>query len=305
MSSYHVTRRKGYEYVCKSDSFWDKDRKQPRNKKVTIGTIDKNTNKIIFRDSFLINYKENTITISGKVIQINNPYFYKDEINNTINHNNENEINAIQNNCISNADNNQQNNLKWSNCVAEVLDTYKNYGLVYLFNNIVDKLNLSNILKNACPKFYNQLMNLVYFTIAQHKSMLHCQDWIEDNGIGTSYWYSSQGISKLFDTITPKHRDIFFHQWLKQFRENEYLAVDITSISSYSETNEYLEFGYNRDHERLKQINLCTLFGQKSYLPIYQTEFNGSLNDVSTLKTIIYEFYSLISDYDFTLVMDK
>jgi transposase len=174
-----------------------------------------------------------------------------------------------------------------------------------LFNNIAEKVNLIEILKNTIPKFYKQLLNIAYYIIAEHKAMMYCEDWMEENGINTKYSYSSQGISKLFDAISPKNRDEFYYKWLKSARENEYLAVDITSISSYSKTTQSSEFGYNRDHDRLKQINICTLFGEKSYLPMYQTEFTGNINDVNTLKTIIYEFYSLINDFSFTLVMDK
>lgn len=67
------------------------------------------------------------------------------------------------------------------------------------------------------------------------------------------------------------------------FSAVSYIALDITSISSYSQLMKSCEWGYNRDHENLPQINLCMLFGEESMLPVYQTAYTGSLKDVTTL----------------------
>jgi len=44
-----------------------------------------------------------------------------------------------------------------------------------------------------------------------------------------------------------------------------------------------VEFGYNRDHEDLPQINLGMYFGESSRLPIYYCTYPGSINDTSHL----------------------
>ena len=43
--------------------------------------------------------------------------------------------------------------------------------------------------------------------------------------------------------------------------EDDYLCYDITSISSYSQGNEFVRHGYNRDREPLPQVNMAMLFG--------------------------------------------
>ena len=55
----------------------------------------------------------------------------------------------------------------------------------------------------------------------------------------------------------------------------------------YSRLIDEVEWGYNRDHEQLPQINMCLLMGARSRLPIYQTITSGCLKDVSTLKTTL------------------
>jgi transposase len=46
-------------------------------------------------------------------------------------------------------------------------------------------------------------------------------------------------------------------------------------------------WGYNRDGEKLPQINVCMLVGEKSKLPIFSIVYNGAIKDVSTLKTTL------------------
>jgi transposase len=96
----------------------------------------------------------------------------------------------------------------------------------------------------------------------------------------------------------------FFEYWGEYRCENEYVALDITSISTYSELISTAEWGYNRDKESLPQINVCMLLGEKSRLPILQVVYSGSLKDVSTLKNTL-QLASNLNLNNISLVMDK
>jgi transposase len=91
----------------------------------------------------------------------------------------------------------------------------------------------------------------------------------------------------LLQSLTREKQLTFFRQWVQTRAESEYIAMDITSVSSYSKQNEYLRYGYNRDGESLPQINLCLLLGEESGIPIYYESLNGSLKDVSTLENTL------------------
>jgi transposase len=134
---------------------------------------------------------------------------------------------------------------------------------------------------------------------------LYSNSWILENENLVNDNFSSQRVSDLFNEINEKSRNLFYKSWIKTVREDEFLALDITSVSTYSQIIDESEYIYNRDHENLPQVNLCLLFGEKSYLPMFQTVYNGSIADVRTLSTTILEFYGIIGDYSFTLVMDK
>lgn len=79
--------------------------------------------------------------------------------------------------------------------------------------------------------------------------------------------------------------------WGQRILEHDYLCYDITSVSSYGELNEYLKYGYNRDREKLTQINLALLFGQNSQVPICFNRLPGNISDVSTLRYFLNTFW--------------
>jgi hypothetical protein len=98
---------------------------------------------------------------------------------------------------------------------------------------------------------------------------------------------------------------MFYQKWVKIVQEDEFIALDITSISSDSENLEEVAFGHNKENNKKKQFNLCMLFGEKSYMPMYQIIYHGSLTDTVTLQNTIMEFSAIIGNFNFKLVMDR
>ena len=62
------------------------------------------------------------------------------------------------------------------------------------------------------------------------------------------------------------------------------LIYDITSLSSYSQLINLLEYGYNRDGESLPQINMSLILDKDKGIPVMYDIFPGSISDVSTLS---------------------
>lgn len=67
---------------------------------------------------------------------------------------------------------------------------------------------------------------------------------------------SGQGISELLISFGHKERSDFYSRWCMYVCEKEYVALDITSVSSYSKNIGCMEWGYNRDGENLPQVNI-------------------------------------------------
>lgn len=181
----------------------------------------------------------------------------------------------------------------------------KDYGAFYLFKGIAQSTGLLGVLEGSLPNYWQEVFNLACYLISSGDPFLYCEDWINSTECLAVGSMSSQRISELLMAISPDAREFFYQAWCQCRSEQEYLALDITSISSYSNLIEDVEWGYNRDKEVLPQINLCMLMGEKSGLPIYQTAYSGSLKDVSTLKTTLSKMDALSKGKPTLIVMDE
>jgi transposase len=182
--------------------------------------------------------------------------------------------------------------------------TVKEYGVFYLLNEIAMHIGLKDVLIRVLPGIWREVLNLAFYIVASGEPALYCEDWLYKSESYQTRELSSQRISELLVSITHSERLGFFERWNEFRSENEYIALDITSISTYSELINDAEWGYNRDKEHLQQVNVCMLLGEKSRLPVYQVVYSGSLKDVSTLRNTL-QMASDINLKNLSVVMDK
>lgn len=181
----------------------------------------------------------------------------------------------------------------------------REYGLFYLLRGISQKVGLLEALQESLPEYWQEVFMLACHLVANGDAFMHCEEWLSQTESFPVGNMSSQRISELTASITSAMREAFYKAWCSRRAEEEYLAVDITSTSSYSELIEDVEWGYNRDGESLPQINICMLMGESSRLPIYQTVYSGSLKDASTLNATLTLFDGITDGKPVLLVMDK
>lgn len=178
------------------------------------------------------------------------------------------------------------------------------YGPYYLLNRITETLNLKNILKKYFPDDYQIIMSLSYYVAQKGQPLYRIEGWSNTHIHPYGFFIGAPRVSELLKTISEDQIQSFLGAWLKQISEKEHLFFDITSISSYSKSNEYVRYGYNRDDEKLEQINLALLLGQESRLPCYFRTLPGNINDVSTLKTTV-NHLNLMGVKKLSYILDK
>ena len=173
-----------------------------------------------------------------------------------------------------------------------------------LLNNITNNLNLTKHLQETFPNDWNKILTCAYYLISENKPLSHIETWSTHYTHPYNNPLTNQRISELLKTLSKEKQLPFFTQWTKKHAEKEYIALDITSVSSYSKQNQYVRYGYNRDGKSLPQINLCLLLGQTSKLPLYYESLNGSIKDVSTLENVL-KMLSWLKAVHIYPVMDK
>jgi transposase len=265
------------KYAYTSESHWDSTKKYAKNNKTKIGQFDLKTKKWIFTQEYLEILQESPTLMEKTRLKFPDAD-------------------------LSLTDN---SNILRKKPIGRYPGDYLPVGKTYFTYNIADNIGLLKPLKESFPETWQKIFTIATFLLFENKAIMEADDFVEENltlPVGT---LASQRTSELFLKIQPEECNNFFRKWHAFITENEYIAFDSTSISSYSKENELVEFGKAKSNPDLKQINLCLLYGETSRLPIYQTVYSGSLNDVTVLLDILQEFESIVGTSDIRIVTDK
>lgn len=182
--------------------------------------------------------------------------------------------------------------------------TAKIVGASIVLDTITERLGLRGLLKSCFPKEHDQILTMAYYLTSKGTPLSHCGTWCKGHAHPLGEVLTDQRISEILRSITMDGKQTFLNRWMRKALEDDYLCYDITSVSSYSEFNEYIKYGHNRDNEKLPQLNLAMLFGQNSGLPVYFERMPGNITDVTTLNNLL-ETFKALEIKAFNYVMDK
>lgn len=179
-----------------------------------------------------------------------------------------------------------------------------NVGYLEAFKKVSKEIGLNKILGSIFKEQAETIESLAAYMIAKGNIMSYYEDWIQSSCRKKDNILTSQNISKLFASLTEEDRNKFFCEWSKINSNNEYIAYDVTSISTYSENISIAEYGYNRDKEKLAQINLGMFVSEKTKIPLFYSVYAGSLIDKVHLPYMM-ELKKQISMERIRFVMDQ
>jgi transposase len=247
-------KRVGITYAYENESYWDKEKKQPRSRRRLIGRLDETTGEIV--PTRARKKKEGL---------------------------------PMEKDC--------------SDPLTENRRLF--YGATYLLDAIGKKLGIINDLKSCFPNTYDQILSLAYYLILEDNNPLsRFEKWADLHEHPYGKTISSQRSSELFASITEEARIQFFKRQGKRRSEKEYWAYDVSTFSSYSETLRQVQYGYNKEHDRLPQLNLALLFGEESGLPFYYRKLAGNIPDSKTVVNLLADL-SVLGFNKVKLVMDR
>ncbi len=179
------------------------------------------------------------------------------------------------------------------------------YGATYLLDKIGEKLGITEDLKKCFPDTYRQILSVAYYLVLEDKSPLYrFEKWSSLHKHPYDKEITSQRSSELFASITEDAKYKFFSLQGKRRTETKFWAYDITTISSYSKLLRQVQYGWNKEHDRLPQLNLALVFGEKSNLPFYYRKLAGNIPDSKTVKNLLAEL-DILGFSKVKLIMDR
>jgi len=230
--THHRDKKTGSIYRYSVESYWDKEKKAPRNKQVCLGKVNPETGELF-------------------------PPRRKGKENGTI------------------------------ELISKVSATSRVAGPFLLLEQISRKYNLNKLIDKCFGDDSALIMSLVFFLVHKGIALSRAESWSQTVLHPFADRIDSRRISELLRRICEDDRLRFLSLWMADSQGDNCLFYDITSISSYAQSNEYTRRGYNRDGESLEQINLAMLFGCGNGLPTFYRRMPGNITDVSTLKTTL------------------
>lgn len=181
---------------------------------------------------------------------------------------------------------------------------FQSCGIYEAFHGICTKLGLIKLVKRYFPEHWKEMLTVAQYMLSQGNVMYYLKDYMEEHKTALSEEIDDAAISRMFSELREEDRILFFREWLKTKKPKEYVAYDVTSVSSYSKHIEDLEWGYNRDKEKLPQINMGMYYGEESGLPLYYRIYPGSISDKAHLKYMV-SGNSLIDNSKTRFLMDR
>lgn len=164
------------------------------------------------------------------------------------------------------------------------------YGATYLLETFSEQLGLTADLRTCFTENYKQLLSIAFYLILEDNNPLYrFEKWHLTHKHPYGNDITSPRSSELFASITDDQVQKFFRLQGKRRIKDEYWAYDSTSISSYSETLNQVQYGKNKEDDNLPQLNLLLVFGEKSGLPFYYRKLAGNIPDSKTVKRLLEE----------------
>lgn len=167
------------------------------------------------------------------------------------------------------------------------------FGAVNALHQIAQSTGLEQAVKQQWgDKAPTMLLWCYYQLLDSQPTAYRFADWCERHHLPYDTQHlalDSSSISEWMQSLgeSDTQRYQFLQTWIQQLQSERGVWFDITSVSSYSQNNDWVEWGYNRDRENLPQINLGLVMDAQHQLPLSYEVYPGSINDVTTLMNVI------------------
>ena len=100
------------------------------------------------------------------------------------------------------------------------------------------------------------ILGFAMFYCDDYVGLTELEDFTAEQMCFTDRVLTPQIAGEIFRSITDVQRDSFFKKWIPLHAPDGLVCYDVTSVSSYSQRIDGIEYGYNRDKEKLPQMNI-------------------------------------------------
>ena len=182
---------------------------------------------------------------------------------------------------------------------------HEEVGVVRVLQHLSGTAGLSECLRASFGGIGDNLFVLACHQVAERGRLYLAEAWAEATPFRRG-GLSSPSVSRLLEGVG---RDVdarmeFHRSWYRACGSPKLLVHDTTSISGYSGEMREMEWGYNRDREKMPQINMASVYALALRLPVFYRVLPGSIPDIASLVETN-DYMELLGICDYQYVLDK
>ncbi len=171
-------------------------------------------------------------------------------------------------------------------------DDYRDkfYGYTAIIETAAKKTGMYSALRKVFPNDYLAMMSMVEALICFPSRPLYSPNRFHSACWHTNVDILTEGaITSALEEVTPDKREKFFYEFNKERKSEEEMivALDTTSISTYSAMLNLARYGYNKEHDSLAQINLLMVCDNESGIPLHYRNIPGNSADSVSVKASV------------------
>ena len=190
------------------------------------------------------------------------------------------------------------------------------FGFVALLETAAKKSGLWLSLKKVFPHDWQMMLTIVEAMMSYPDRALYRPKHFHD-----VCWHTlvdrptEYRISKALEAVDPESLQRFFGDFERRLEakrkssdlvyEHLVMAIDTTSLSTYSAMLEAAKYGKNKEGDDMAQINLLMICDNTTGIPLYYRSLPGNYSDTQVLDTTIKELRSAQFRTGTILVMDR
>ena len=171
-------------------------------------------------------------------------------------------------------------------------DVNRLYGDIWLLENICErsglKTDLLSVFEGDKEKVAD-LLTLAFFPYVTGFNYNRMERWQRICKAPSDRILSPDEVTRFMQSLTEANRMELFRMRKKRLHDNEFLAVDSTSRSSYGESLSAVRWGKNKEGDKLPQVNDLVVYGLQSHMPVYYRQLPGNMPDTRTVDVLVTE----------------
>lgn len=177
-------------------------------------------------------------------------------------------------------------------CKSDDGETYAlRYGSVVFLDAVQRSLHIEDDLNASFPDLRKKILATAMAQVLEPSVMDEIRITMEESVISSFLQLRGELSPAVLSEMTKDigmsmvSMDTFFDKRYERQKGGTY-AIDITSESTYGNLDGWAEWGYNRDHERLRQVNWLLVTDSEG-IPMGFQMLPGSVADITTLKVVV------------------